>query len=172
MDENAKLLCFTNGVFNYDTLTFCDGKQEDMSSLSTNIKLKPLSEDDEHNIEDVIRRLIYKPLGRGVGDNFLLSIFQALVGMRLKRIEVGLGGTNWSKLTITTACLPSFGDYAGSFNAENLAYRNTSQDEAKIIRWALLLRHKRVIFMNEIKSTVEWYGNMILKIRSGGDQII
>ena len=108
MDENAKLLCFTNGVFNYDTLTFCDGKPEDMSSLSTNIKLKPLSEDDEHNIEDVIRRFIYKPLGRGVGDNFLLSIFQALVGMRLKRIEVGLGGTNWSELTITTACLRSF----------------------------------------------------------------
>ena len=47
MNENAKLLCFTNGVFDYDTLTFRDGKPEDMCSLSTNIKLEPLTEDDD-----------------------------------------------------------------------------------------------------------------------------
>ena len=52
----------------------------------------------------------------------------------------------------------------GSFNAKNLAYKNTSQDETQIMRWALLLRHKRVIFSNEVKSTVELNGNMIEKI--------
>ena len=41
--------------------------------------------------------------------------------------------------------------------------RNTSQDEAQIMKWALLLRHKRIIFPNEMKSTVEFNGNMILK---------
>ena len=85
-------------------------------------------------MENVKRRLFYEPLGQEVGDYFLLTIAQALAGKRLKRIEFGLGGTNRGKSTVTTACMSSFGDYAGSFNAENLAYRNTSQDEAQIMR--------------------------------------
>jgi phage/plasmid-associated DNA primase len=40
------------------------------------------------------------------------------------------------------------------------------------MRWALLLQHKRIIFSNEMKSTVELNGNMIKKISSGGDRII
>jgi phage/plasmid-associated DNA primase len=172
LNVNVNLLCFTNGVFDYETLEFRDGKPEDMISLNTNIDLKPLNDEETQYMEDVKRRLFYEPLGQEVGDYFLLTIAQALAGRRLKRIEFGLGGTNRGKSTVTTACLSSFGDYAGSFNAENLAYRNTSQDEAQIMRWALLLRHKRIIFSNEMKSTVELNGNMIKKISSGGDRII
>ena len=40
------------------------------------------------------------------------------------------------------------------------------------MRWALLLQHKRIIFSNEMKSTVELNGNMIKKISSGSDRII
>ena len=172
LSTNVNLLCFTNGVFDYETLGFRDGKPEDMCSLNTNIALQPLTEDEEEYMLDVKRRLFYEPLGKSVGDYFLLTIAQAMAGRRLKRIQFGLGGTNRGKSTITTACQSSFGDYAGSFNAENLAYRNTSQDEAQIMRWALLLRHKRIIFSNEMKSTVELNGNMIKKISSGGDLII
>jgi phage/plasmid-associated DNA primase len=123
-------------------------------------------------MEDIKRRLFYEPLGENVGDYFLLTIAQALAGKRLKRINFGLGGTNRGKSTVTTACLSALGDYAGSFNAENLAYRNSSQDEAQIMRWALLLRYKRIVFSNEMKSTVELNGNMIKKVSSGGDRII
>ena len=123
-------------------------------------------------MEDIKRRLFYDPLGYEVGDYFLLTIAQAIAGKRLKRINFGLGGTNRGKSTITTACSLSLGDYVGSFNAENLAYRKTGQDEAQIMRWALLLHHKRIIFSNEMKSTVELDGNMIKKISSGGDRII
>jgi phage/plasmid-associated DNA primase len=172
LNMNVNLLCFTNGVFDYETLEFRDGKPEDMCSLNTNIDLKALNAEETQYMEDVKRRLFYEPLGQEVGDYFLLTIAQALAGKRLKRIEFGLGGTNRGKSTVTTACMSSFGDYAGSFNAENLAYRNTSQDEAQIMRWALLLRHKRIIFSNEMKSTVELNGNMIKKISSGGDRII
>ena len=143
-----------------------------MLCLCTNIEFKQLDDEERVYMEDIKRRLFNEPLGVDVGDYFLLNIAQALSGKRLKRIEFGLGGTDRGKSTITTACLSSLGDYAGSFNAENLAYRNTSQDEAQIMRWALLLRHKRVIVSNKMKSTVELNGNMIKKISSGGDRII
>ena len=66
----------------------------------------------------------------------------------------------------------SCGDYVGSFNAENMAYKETSQDEAQIMRWCLLLRYKRIIFSNEMKSNIELNGNFIKKISSGGDPLI
>jgi phage/plasmid-associated DNA primase len=172
LDQNINLLCFTNGVFDSRTLTFRDGNPKDMCSLCTNIDLIELDDEAMEYMEDVKRRLFYEPLGYEVGDYFLLNIALAMAGKRLKRIVFGLGGTNRGKSTITTACINSFGDYAGAFNAENLAYRNSSQDEAQIMRWALLLQHKRIIFSNEMKSTVELNGNMIKKISSGGDRII
>ena len=172
LDENINLLCFTNGVYDYITLSFRDGTPKDMCSQSTNIELTSLDGEGMQYMEDVKRRLFHEPLGKDVGDYFLLTIAQAMAGKRLKRIEFGLGGTNRGKSTVTTACLSSFGDYAGSFNAENLAYRNSNQDEAQIMRWALLLQHKRIIFSNEMKSTVELNGNMIKKISLGGDRII
>ena len=148
LNTNVRLLCFTNGVFDSDTLTFREGKPEDMCSLCTNIELKALNDEEKEYMEDVKRRLFYEPLGYDVGDYFLLTLAQAIAGKRLKRINFGLGGTNRGKSTITTACTSSLGDYVGSFNAENLAYRKSSQDEAQIMRWALLLRHKRIIFSN------------------------
>jgi phage/plasmid-associated DNA primase len=101
-----------------------------------------------------------------------LNLARGLAGDMMKRILFGLGGTNSGKSILTTAVTLSCGDYIGSFNAENLAYRNTSNDEAQIMRWAMLLRFKRIIFSNEMKSTVELNGNMIKKISSGGDTLI
>ena len=90
----------------------------------------------------------------------------------MKRILFGLGETNAGKSTIVKACVNTFGDYIGSFNAENLSNRNTSADEAAQMRWALLLRWKRIIFSNEIKMNVELNGNTIKKVSSGGDELI
>ena len=102
----------------------------------------------------------------------ILNLARGLTGDMMKRILFGLGGTNSGKTILTTAVTLSCGDYVGAFNAENLAYRNSSNDEAQIMRWALLLRFKRLIFSNEIKSTVEINGNMIKKLASGGDTLI
>jgi phage/plasmid-associated DNA primase len=90
----------------------------------------------------------------------------------MKRMLFGLGVTNSGKSILTKAVTLSCGDYVGSFNAENLAYRNSSNDEAQNNRWAMLLRFKRIIFSNEIKSSVELNGNAIKKIASGGDTMI
>jgi phage/plasmid-associated DNA primase len=67
----------------------------------------------------------------------------------------GLGPTNTGKGVLTNVLMLSCGDYVGSFNAENLAYRQSSNDEAQIMRWAMLLRNNRIIISNELKSTVE-----------------
>ena len=40
------------------------------------------------------------------------------------------------------------------------------------MRWAMLLRYKRIIFSNEIKMNTEINGNMLKKISSGGDVLI
>ena len=47
--------------------------------------------------------------------------------------------------------MSSFGGYVGSFNAENLALRESKTDESAALRWALLLRYKRLIISQEMK---------------------
>jgi hypothetical protein len=123
-------------------------------------------------IDSIKQRLFYDALGKEVGDYTILNLARGLAGDMMKRILFGLGGTNSGKTVLASAVSLACGDYVGSFNAENLAYRNTSNDEAQIMRWAMLLRFKRIIFSNEIKSSVELNGNMIKKISSGGDTLI
>jgi phage/plasmid-associated DNA primase len=107
-----------------------------------------------------------------MGDYMALNLARGLAGDKMKRIIFGLGGTNCGKSVLTTACRLSCGEYVGSFNAENLAYRQSSNDEAAIMRWAMLARFKRLLFSNELKNTTDLNGNMIKKISSGGDSIV
>jgi hypothetical protein len=127
---------------------------------------------DMDYIDDIKKRLFYDALGKEVGDYFILNLARGLAGDMMKRMLFGLGGTNSGKTIISNALTLSCGDYVGSFNAENLAYRQTSQDEAQIMRWIMLLRFKRIIFSNEMKSTAEINGNMCKKVASGGDALI
>jgi len=132
----------------------------------------PFEEEEVDYINSIKKRFFTDPLGEEVGDYFAVNIARAFAGDMMKRILFCLGDTDCGKTTISNAILLSFGDYAGSFNAENLAYRNTSNDEAQLMRWALLLSFKRIIISNEMKSTAELNGNMIKKISSGGDKLI
>ena len=95
----------------------------------------------------------------------------------MKRFLFCLGGTNGGKSVLTDAISLSCGDYAGVFNAENMAYRQSSADEAAQLRWALLLRFKRIIMSNEIKNgdgekDVALNSNMMKKCSCGGDAIV
>jgi hypothetical protein len=131
-----------------------------------------MSESDIEYVEDVKQRLFITPLGNDVGNYFILNLARGLAGDMMKRTLFCLGGTNCGKSIATKAVTLSCGDYVGAFNAENLAYRNSSNDEAQIMRWILLLKYKRLIFSNELKSTVEMNGNMIKKCASGGDPMV
>jgi hypothetical protein len=123
-------------------------------------------------INDVKIRFIYNQLGETVGNYFLLNIARGLAGDMMKKFLFGLGDTNAGKSTIVKACVSAFGEYVGSFNAENLCFNKNSADESAQMRWALLLRFKRLIFSNEIKMNSEINGNMTKKISSGGDTLI
>jgi hypothetical protein len=129
-------------------------------------------EEEMNYMDDLEQRLFFNVLGEDVGEYFMIMLARGLAGDMMKNIMFCLGDTNCGKSTLTTAITLSCGDYVGSFNAENLAYRNSSNDEAQIMRWAMLLRYKRFIFSNEMKSTSEINGNMIKKIASGGDNLI
>ena len=127
---------------------------------------------DIEYMNDIKQRLIYNQLGNIVGDYVLLSLSRSIAGDRMKKVYFGLGDTNTGKSTLVNACINTFGDYIGTFNAENLSLRdNSSQDEAQQMRWSLLLRYKRIIFSNELKNNVNLNGNT-LKKHSGGDTLI
>lgn len=51
LDTNRNLLCFTNGVFDFEQKCFRDGKPEDYLSLSTNIPYKKINHNNPEHIQ-------------------------------------------------------------------------------------------------------------------------
>ena len=56
----------------------------------------------------------------------------------MKRFLFGLGCGNSGKSTIVKSYQLSFGNYIGTFNAENLVYKDSVADESSAMRWVLL----------------------------------
>ena len=107
---------------------------------------------DREYMNDIKNRLFYNQLNSTVGDYLILSLSREIAGDHMKKIFFGLGDTNAGKSTIVTACQNTFGDYIGTFNAENSSHKKESgQDEAQQMRWSLLFRSKRLILSNELK---------------------
>ena len=97
---------------------------------------------------------------------------RSIMGHVMKRLFLCLGEGNTGKSTLTKAFINAFGEYIGTFNAECFNHKETSQDEAQILRWALLLRFKRIIFSNELSTKGKLNGNMMKKVSSGGDGMV
>lgn len=130
------------------------------------------NEKDKKYINEIRETLFYKPLNKNVG-NYLLSILSRIIaGDRMKKIFFGLGTTNAGKSVLAKAFSLAFCGYVGIFNAECLSNRHTSNDEAQQNRWAFLLRYVRLLFSNEIKTSIELNGATIKKHSSGGDGLI
>ena len=172
-------ILFKNGVYD-----FTEGKFYDKATYGFNPDVVFMgrihndfvipTDDTIAYMEDIKYRIFYQVLGKEVGDYFISNLARGLAGeaIRMKRILFGVGVSNSGKGVLTTACMKALGDYVGSFNAGNLVHRNTSQEEAQIMRWALLLRFKRIIFSNELKSDAVLDGTQIKKISSGGDELV
>jgi hypothetical protein len=166
-------LLFNNGYFDMKTNEFHSGFNKDIVfSGKIPHDYKSFTIKDDEYIESIKRRLFYEPLGKEVGDYFILNLARGLAGDRMKRIFFGLGFSNTGKSTVTKALIKTCGDYVGIFDGNNLAYRNTSADSASQNRWMMLLKDKRLIFSNEIKSTIPLNGNLIKVVSSGGDAVI
>ena len=94
------------------------------------------------------------------------------MGHSLKKLFMCLGDGNTGKSTLTKALTSAFGEYVGTFIAECFSNKDTSQDEAQAMRWALLLRYKRIIFSNELSTKGKLNGNMIKKVTAVGDPLV
>ena len=132
----------------------------------------PPSEDDLLYMETIRERLFCSSLGENTGDYFMLQIARGLAGDVMKRILFGLGVSNSGKGVLSKAILLSCGQYAGSFNAENMSFNKSSNDEAQKMRWAFAFKDKRIILSNEITNDIALNGNMIKKLASGGDTLV
>jgi phage/plasmid-associated DNA primase len=122
--------------------------------------------------EEIKQKLFYNSMGKEQGDKMIEYIARGLFGdITMKKMLFGLGPSNTGKNTITMALKNCIGDYYGDFNAVNMCYNNSSNDEAQKLRWMLLLKSCRIIMSNEIKSVGAIDGNMIKKMASGGDTI-
>jgi phage/plasmid-associated DNA primase len=166
-------LLFKNGYFDSKEGKFFDTfNPEIVFFAQIPHNFENFDDSDMEYMEDVKNRLFCLPLGTQQGEFLISNLARGLMGDMMKRFLMGLGGTNCGKSIMTTAITLACGSYVGSFNAENLAYRNSNDDEAKSMRWALLLRHKRLIFSNEMKTKQILNGNMIKKLSSGGDTLI
>jgi hypothetical protein len=120
----------------------------------------------------ILERFFTIPLGDDIGRCYLQRLSMALFGETMKNIYFCLGETDTGKSTIVKALTKSCADLVGTFNAESLSVKDTSQDEAQQMRWAFLLRYKRIIFSNELSMTAKLNGNMLKKISSGGDDLV
>jgi len=166
-------LLFMNGYFDMRENRFHDGFNPDIVFTGRiSHEYLPFTEKEEIYMESIRHRIFYEPLGKEVGEFFMLNLSRGLAGDMMKRILFGLGCSDTGKSTITKALMKACGDYVGSFDGNNFAYRNTGNDSASQNRWLMLLRNKRIIFSNEIKSTTPLNGNLIKMVSSGGDSVV
>jgi phage/plasmid-associated DNA primase len=164
-------ILFKNGFYDMSTGIFT--KQFDPKVVFFYRVQREYSIDVDHEyIKDVKQRIFYNQLGEVIGDYLILNLARSLAGNRMKKIFFGLGETNAGKSTYVNATTNTFGDYIGTFNGENLCIKNSTADEAQLMRWAYLLRYKRIIFSNEIKNESVLSGNMMKKVSSGGDTLV
>jgi hypothetical protein len=168
-------ILFTNGWYDFETRMFDEYFNPEIVFFGRIHhpfnNLGPMSEEDVIYMDDIKQRLFYETMGTEVGDYFILQLARGLSGECMKRMLFAIGNTNCGKGVITTAISMSIGDYFGSFNAESLAHRTSSNDEAQIMRWVMLLKYKRIIISNEMKSGMVLNGNFLKKICSGGDEL-
>ena len=130
------------------------------------------NESDLLYIDSIKERLFLQSLGEEQGNYLLQLLSRGISGEKMKRMFFGLGPSNSGKSIISRAISLSCGQYVGNFNEENLSTENKSADEAQRLRWAFLLKNKRIILSNEMTTKVKLDGNMIKKISSGGDSLI
>ena len=173
-NSSLKKLLFKNGILDLTTgLFYTEFNPEFLffDRIEDNYD-DNLTQEELEYMNDIYQRLFVLPLGTEFSDYYLLNLARGLAGDLVKRCCFGIGSRDTGKSTIGKACMSSFGGYVGSFNAENLALRESKTDESAALRWALLLRYKRLIISQEMKKNITLDGGMLKKLSSGGDPIV
>jgi len=98
----------------------------------------------------------------------------ALAGEReLKKFYLCPGRTGAGKSQLVTMLSTVFGDYVQDFNGECLTHnKNSTREEAQELRWAMTLKHCRIIMSKELKMTRPLDGETIKKHSGGSDALV
>ena len=167
-------LLFKNGYYDMAAGRFYDEFDPTIMFMGKiHDDFEDFTEEDLEYQSDIEERCFAQLLGGAENAHYVLTTFsRALAGDQQKRVIIGLGDTDTGKSMFTLILKSSLGDYCGEFNAGNLAYRSTSQDEAQQLRWAYLLRGCRLIISNEVKMNdgAELDSNMVKKLSNGGNE--
>lgn len=173
---NRGYILFNNGYCNLKTGLFYPTGHPDYDNSI--VFFEKLTYDfGDFNIEyinDIKQRLFYDQYGNEIGDYFILNIARGMACDDLKRVLFGIGPGNTGKSMLSRAILNTLEGYGGTFNACNIAYNEKkNDDEAKQLRWLMLLWTKRIICSSEIKMGVPIDGGMLKKMSNGGlDDIV
>lgn len=172
-------ILFTNGYWDFRQSKFYkfgDSNYDNTIKFTAKIPYDlnmDFTEEDFNYVNSIRERLFYQPFGEDVGNYYILQLARGLAGDCMKRFLVGIGSSNTGKSLLSSALKSVCGGYYGAWNGVNIAYKNSSADEAQKLRWMKLLRFKRLIVSNEIQMGIELDGNMIKKMSNGGlDDII
>jgi len=164
-------ILFNNGYYDFKNSKFINCNDSDFDNsiiFMEKINYDYDVFDDEEYIDEIKQKLFYDPFGVEVGDYYILNFSRGLAGDCMKRCLFGIGDSNTGK-SILTSILKSCADgYIGDFNAVNLVYKKSNNDEAQNLRWVMLLQFKRIIISNELQLGYDIDGNMLKKISNGG----
>lgn len=165
-------ILFNNGYWDCKNSCFLHQSSSSFDSSIIFTEKIPFDYDESfHDPEyvDYLRSTFFTlPFGLRVGSYYSTNIARALAGDSMKRMLLGVGPSNTGKSMLTSAIQSCCGGYFDGWNGASLLYRSTSQDEAQLNRWLLLLQTKRIIISNELRSMGTLDGNSIKKLSNGG----
>jgi P4 family phage/plasmid primase-like protien len=158
MDANPYLLCFTNGVFDFEQKLFRDGTPQDYLTNCTNVPYEPYTPASptttSNEIEEFMRQLFPKPRMCTYMWNHLAA---ALIGVKQEQVfNIYRGSGSNGKSILTDLMGRCLGDYKGTVPITLVTDRRTSIGSAspevmqlKGIRYAVMQEPSEGATINE-----------------------
>lgn len=172
LDQNPHLLCFNNGVVNFEDNTFRRGQPDDYISMSTNNDYIPYSVASTrystllNQVDDFMNQLFPEPELRRYMWDHLASCLIGTNENQTFNIYTGSGANGKSKLVdLLSKCL---GDYKGTVPLTLITQKrnNIGSTSSEIVE----LKGKRLAVMQE-PSKGDTINEGIMKEITGGDPI-
>lgn len=174
---SLKKLLFRNGWYDMETGEFHDKNEEGFNPKIVfferiNRDYRGKDENLYSLVEEVREKVFYNVFKTKEGADWFIHILaRGLAGdIEMKRFIFGVGETNAGKGVITTALREALGGYFDEFSGESLFNnKNSGNDDAQKMRWAYLIRHKRIIISNEVRVDGNLDATAIKRLTGGGD---
>jgi len=163
---------FTNGYWDFMGCRFVAMDSPEFDDSICFLEQIPFDYNEEmgaQNAARVYHALFLEPFGPRVAEYFIRQLARGLAGDAIKRFLVGIGPSNTGKSILTGALRAACGSYFGDWTGANLVDRHTSQDGGQQQRWLMLLRTKRIIISNELKTRQSLDSNTMKVMSSGGE---